>query len=188
MAKLTKAYIPNLLCALRITLIIPLWLAWSMLHTHEAYRAVFILFSVAALTDWLDGFLARKWQVQSTLGAMLDQIADKLLMISVLMMLLHDQVISATLIALLILREVWVSGLREYVGGSSKTLPVSKLGKWKTALQMIGVLGVLLSAGFYGILGNGTLLATGVGGVYILWASAALSWISAYQYSRVLWR
>ena len=135
----SKAQIPNLLCVARIALIIPLWAVWSSKPVPSAYIFIFGVFVLAALTDWLDGVCARKWQVQSPLGAMLDQIADKLLMVSIFIILTYDHLLPATLTVLLILREVWVSGVREYVGSQNKELPVSKLGKWKTALQMIGV-------------------------------------------------
>jgi cardiolipin synthase len=187
---LTKASLPNMLCALRIFAIVPLVAVWLTLSHHISYPWIAGIFAIAAFTDCLDGELARRWQVQSPLGAMLDQIADKLLMVSILVILASDSIIAPTLALLLILREIWVSGVREYVGGMQKTLPVSGLGKWKTALQMLGVSGVLLATAVQEAISNPSplwenLLAYAS---YSLWAAAFVAWLSAWQYSRVLWR
>src|SRR5690606_3802703 len=102
----------------------------------------FALFVAAGLTDWLDGYLARAWEQQSTLGAMLDPIADKLLVGAVLMMLVHDGTIGGWSIwaAIIILcREILVSGLREFLAELNVRIRVTQLAKWKTAAQMVAL-------------------------------------------------
>ena len=186
-----KTTLPNLLCVARIALIIPLLAVWYYVSVLAAYPYLCAIFVVASLTDWLDGFLARKWQVQTPLGAMLDQIADKLLVTTMLIMLVDDEFISSIPAILLILREIWVSGLREYVGSQGKTLPVASLGKWKTALQMVALLSVLAAVAFHSIWP--ALYTEGfefcyMFGRYLLWAAATISWLSAWQYSKVLFK
>ena len=117
----------------------PLWLRWVAL-------AVFI---AAAITDWLDGYYARIWDQQSAFGRMLDPIADKLLVASCLLMLAADNSIHGwTLWAAVVIlcREILVSGLREYLAALRVSVPVTKLAKWKTTVQMVA-LGVLIVGG-----------------------------------------
>ena len=114
----------------------PLWLRWVAL-------AVFI---AAGVTDFLDGYYARIWDQQSAFGRMLDPIADKLLVASCLLMLAAEETIRGwTLLAAVIIlcREILVSGLREYLAELRVSVPVTKLAKWKTTMQMVA-LGFLL--------------------------------------------
>lgn len=155
---------------------------WAL--SPHAYDILFALFLVAALTDWLDGFLARKWKVQTPLGAMLDQIADKLLVTTLLVLLSIDARISVVAALLLILREIWVSGLREYVGTQGVSMPVSLAGKVKTALQLIALTCLL----FAYTLPHGMWRETfEVSGHASLWFAVIASLISAWKYSRLLW-
>jgi CDP-diacylglycerol---glycerol-3-phosphate 3-phosphatidyltransferase len=149
------------------------------------------LFALAGFTDWLDGQLARMWQQQSELGRFLDPIADKLLVAAVLFMLAARQLredpppgtlaltILFVLPALVILsREILVSGLREHLAGLRVRVPVSRLAKWKTALQM-GAIGVLL----VGDAGPSWLPVTLIGEL-MLWAAAVLTMVTGYDYLR----
>jgi cardiolipin synthase (CMP-forming) len=139
------------------------------------------LFALAGFTDWLDGRLARLWKQQSELGRFLDPIADKLLVSAILFMLAALQRVSAPTIfpALVILsREILVSGLREHLAGVKVRVPVSRLAKWKTGLQM-GAIGVLL----VGDAGPTYLPVTWIGEL-MLWAAAALTMITGYDYLR----
>jgi cardiolipin synthase len=104
------------------------------------------VFTLVGLTDWLDGYVARSWRQQSDFGRFLDPIADKLLVASVILVLVaQDHIRGVMVIAALIIlcREIMVSGLREFLAGLKVGMPVSKLAKWKTAIQMIA-LGVLI--------------------------------------------
>src|SRR6201990_1615774 len=110
----------------------PLWLRWAAL-------AVFI---AAGITDYLDGYYARIWDQQSAFGRMLDPIADKLLVASCLLMLAADNSIPGWTrgAAIVILcREILVSGLREYLAGLRVSVPVTKLAKWKTTIQLVAI-------------------------------------------------
>ena len=109
--------------------------------------AAFAIFALASFTDWLDGHLARTWQQQSRFGAMLDPIADKLLVAAALLMLVADHTIAGAHVfaALIILsREILVSGLREFLATLNVKVAVTAPAKWKTAIQMIAI-GLLIA-------------------------------------------
>src|SRR5579864_6888833 len=131
--------LPNLLTLSRI-LAVPLVVATFYVAGDYARWFGGALFTAAAVTDWLDGHMARLWAQQSELGRFLDPIADKLLVAATLFMLTATERMSSAAIlpALVILcREILVSGLREYLAELRVGLPVSKLAKWKTAIQMV---------------------------------------------------
>ena len=136
----------------------------------------------ACLTDWLDGYLARAWHQQSTLGRMLDPIADKLLVAACLLMLVADRTIvgSSVWAAIVILcREVLVSGLREYLAELKVGVPVSKVAKWKTTVQLVA-LGFLVA----GPAGETILPGTERIGLVLLWLAAALTLWTGWDYMR----
>ncbi len=138
--------LPNLLTLSRIAAI-PLLVALVALRQPAADLAACVLFSAAAITDYFDGRLARARRQQSDLGRMLDPIADKLLVGAALMMLVGLGRLSAWGLypaIVIMLREILVSGLREYLAGIRIGLPVTRLAKWKTGFQM-GALGTLLA-------------------------------------------
>ncbi len=142
----------------------------------------FALFALAAVTDWLDGYIARAWKQQSDFGRFLDPIADKLLVAAVLMVLVGQQRIDgiAVVAALIILcREILVSGLREFLAGARVSVPVSRLAKWKTAIQMVAL--AILIIGDHGPnWGVGTRQLGEVG----LMAAALLTLVTGYDYLR----
>lgn len=149
-----------------------LWLRWVAL-------AVFI---AAGLTDILDGYLARMWGQQSSLGRMLDPIADKLLVASSLLMLAAGTTIHgwALLAAVIILcREILVSGLREFLADLRVSVPVSQLAKWKTAGQLVAI-GFLIA----GEAGQQVLPITIEIGVTLLWLSAIVTLYTGWDYLR----
>lgn len=138
-----------------------------------------LLFMAASITDYFDGWLARRWQMVSRLGRFLDPIADKLLVASVLLLMCAFGTLSGvhTIAALVILcREIMVSGLREFLAELRVSLPVSSAAKWKTAIQMIA-LGVLL----IGTTGPSWVMPLGL---TLLWISAALTLWTGYDYLR----
>jgi cardiolipin synthase len=170
--------LPNLLTLSRIAAI-PLVIVTFYLPSPLGPWAGCVIFSLAAVTDWLDGRLARLWQQQSELGRFLDPIADKLLVAATLFMLGATQRISqpAILPALVILsREILVSGLREHLAGLRVRVPVSRLAKWKTAIQMVAI-GVLL----VGDAGPAVPPVRGLGET-LLWLAAALTLMTGYDY------
>jgi cardiolipin synthase len=149
-----------------------LWLRWLAL-------AIFI---AAGVTDILDGYLARMWGQQSSLGRMLDPIADKLLVASCLLMLAADGTIRGwTLLAAVIIlcREILVSGLREFLADLHVSLPVTKLAKWKTMGQLVA-LGFLIA----GEAGVKVLPQTIEIGIVLMWLSAIITLYTGWDYLR----
>jgi cardiolipin synthase len=135
------------------------------------------LFAAACLTDWLDGHFARRWQQASAFGRFLDPIADKLLVALSLMMLVAFRrlMMPALLPALVILaREILVSGLREFLAELRVGVPVSRLAKWKTGIQMTAI-GVLL-------VNDSTPLSLIPIGQALLWVAALLTLVTGYDY------
>ncbi len=173
--------LPNLLTLSRI-LAIPIVVATFYVPGDYARWFACALFSAAGLTDWLDGHMARRWAQQSELGRFLDPIADKLLVAATLLMLVAKGRLStelALLPALVILcREILVSGLREYLAGLRVGLPVSRLAKWKTAIQMVAI-GVLI----VGDAGPAFLPVAALGET-LLWVAALLTLVTGYDYLR----
>jgi cardiolipin synthase len=149
-----------------------LWLRWVALA----------LFIAAGVTDILDGYFARIWGQMSSLGRMLDPIADKLLVASCLLMLAAEEIIHgwSLLAAVVILcREILVSGLREYLAELRVGVPVTRLAKWKTIGQMVAV-GFLIA----GPAGDRVIPGVTQVGIFLLWASALLTLYTGYDYMR----
>ena len=172
--------LPNLLTLSRIVAI-PLVIGTFYLDGNFARWLGCALFAAAGFTDWLDGHFARRWEQQSELGRFLDPIADKLLVAATLFMLTATGRLSTHALppALVILcREILVSGLREYLAGLRVSMPVSRLAKWKTAIQMVAI-GVLIvgDAGWHVI----PVVAIGE---MLLWIAAFLTLITGYDYLR----
>jgi len=172
--------LPNVLTYVRIAAVPALVACLFFLQGDVARWSAFALFVFASVTDWLDGYLARIWEQQSTLGRMLDPIADKLLVGAVLMMLVHDNTIGGWSIwaAIIILcREILVSGLREFLAELNVKIHVTQLAKWKTTMQMIA-LAVLLAGPAAEKIVPGIM----TGGIVILWIAALLTLWTGYDY------
>ena len=147
-----------------------LWLRWVAL----------VIFIAAGVTDFFDGYFARIWGQQSSLGRMLDPIADKLLVASCLLMLAAEDTIHgwALLAAVVILcREILVSGLREYLAELRVSVPVTRLAKWKTTLQLVAV-GFLIC----GDAGDAIVPVVTHIGITLLWLSAILTLYTGWDY------
>jgi cardiolipin synthase len=175
--------LPNLLTLSRIAAIpvLVFFVAW---HTPVGDIAACAVFAVAGATDWLDGRIARSRKLHSDLGRMLDPIADKLLVGATLMVLAGMGRLSPLGLypAIVIMcREILVSGLREYLAGLSVGLPVTRLAKWKTGLQM-AALGTLI-AGDSGasVIGLSWLPVTDIGEA-MLWLAAGLTLFTGWDY------
>jgi CDP-diacylglycerol--glycerol-3-phosphate 3-phosphatidyltransferase len=179
--------LPNLLTLSRIFAVpILVFLLWK--PAPYDYLITFVLYCLVGLTDYFDGYLARAQGKISKLGQFLDPIADKIMVGAVLIMLISSRrenpipeiaglhIIPALVI---LLREIIVSGLREYLAALQVSIPVSALAKWKTTLQLVA-LGAL-------ILGGGLPLQPWVHdvGLAALWAAAALTLITGYDYLRI---
>lgn len=136
-----------------------------------------VLFVGAAVTDWLDGYLARKWNQTSKFGAFLDPVADKLLVAACLIVLVHDQRVHGLIALIIIGREITISALREWMAsiGARAAVAVNELGKWKTAVQMIALPMLLFNGVIVGI-------NTRVVGTWLIYVAAALTVISMVVY------
>jgi cardiolipin synthase (CMP-forming) len=181
--------LPNVLTLSRIAAI-PLLIATVAINSQAADLAACIIFSAAAITDYFDGKLARSRRQQSNLGRMLDPIADKLLVGAVLMLLVGQDRLSRLGIypaIVIMLREILVSGLREYLAGIRVGLPVTRLAKWKTGFQM-GALGTLLAGNTSASLLHLGFLPVSVIGETMLWIAATLTLITGWDYLTAGWR
>lgn len=172
--------LPNLLTLSRIAVIVPVT---ALFYVHESWAAwtALGLYTYACVTDYIDGWLARAWEQESAIGRFLDPIADKLLVSAVLVMVVaNDRLTGVSVLpaVVILLREVLVSGLREYLAGLHVGVPVTWLAKWKTAIQMIA-LGFLI----VGDHGPAEFPVTFVGTVG-LWIAAALTFYTGWDYMR----
>lgn len=179
--------IPNLLTYGRIVavplIVICFFIEGRLASSDLARWSALAIFGVASITDFFDGYLARKWQQTSPIGQMLDPIADKLLVSSCLLLLAADGTIAGWTIwaAIVILsREILVSGLREYLAELKVSVPVTRLAKWKTAVQMVSV-GFLLA----GEAGDKILPNTTEIGLTLLWIAAVITLYTGWDYLRV---
>ncbi len=174
--------LPNVLTlsrivALPILVALLWWPGWAF-----GYATAFILYCAMGITDYFDGYLARAQGAVSRLGVFLDPIADKIMVAAVILMLVATgHIAGANVIAALVilLREIAVSGLREFLAPLHVSVPVSRLAKWKTTLQMVS-LGAL-------ILGGASPTAVWVHevGLAALWGAAVLTAITGWDYLRV---
>ena len=179
--------LPNLLTLSRIFAVpILVWLLWWP-QWEAGYAAAFVVYCLMGVTDYFDGYLARAQGTVSKLGVFLDPIADKIMIAAVILMLVgtrfEDRAIitGVHLIAALVilLREIAVSGLREFLGGIQVSMPVSQLAKWKTTFQLVA-LGALILAG---AAPEQAWIKTV--GLASLWGAAALTLVTGWDYLRV---
>jgi cardiolipin synthase len=180
--------LPNLLTYFRI-LAVPALVLFFYLENTTGRWLSFAVFVLASVSDFFDGYLARAWHQQSAIGQILDPIADKVLVATALVLLVWSGTIGSwsLLAALVILaREISVSGLREFLAGLQVSVPVSRLAKWKTTLQMVAIGFLLIGpAGdhllryYIGDLGVVTYV-----GLLLLWVSALITLYTGYDYFR----
>jgi cardiolipin synthase (CMP-forming) len=142
-----------------------------------------VMFVVFALTDWLDGYLARKLNQTSSFGAFLDPVADKFLVCASLLVLVHLQRVDVFVALIIIGREIAISALREWMAqiGASKSVAVHMLGKVKTMVQMIAIPFLLYDGELFGV------VDTNMWGNWLIWASAILTvWSMVYYLQKAL--
>ena len=172
--------LPNILTLSRI-FVIPALIATFYFDDPLANWAAFVLFSIAGITDFFDGMIARAYGLTSKLGRFLDPIADKLMVAATIIMLVaFDRVTGIHVLALIVIlcREILVSGLREFLAELKVSVPVTQLAKWKTTVQMLA-LGALL----IGEAAPPWLPAEPVG-LACMWLAAALTMYTGYGYLR----
>jgi CDP-diacylglycerol--glycerol-3-phosphate 3-phosphatidyltransferase/cardiolipin synthase len=178
--------LPNILTLSRILavpiLVFLLWATPTRPPTHFDYALAFALYALMAVTDYFDGYLARAQGTVSKLGIFLDPIADKIMVAAVIVMLIFTRDVSgldAIAALVILLRELTVSGLREFLAGLRVSVPVSQLAKWKTTFQLISLGAIILG----GALPQWPWVRST--GLFSLWAAAALTLITGWDYLRV---
>lgn len=176
--------LPNILTISRIVVIPVIFLS---IYIHALWWSVFagILFIVAAVTDYLDGYLARSRNETSAFGRLLDPIADKLLVVSALLIIVANQMvdnISYIPVGIIMCREVLVSGLREFMAEVKVGMPVTRLAKWKTGFQMTALSMILLSRIWVVNIFGEDVMVWGVIGEILLWVAGVLTFMTGYDY------
>ena len=179
---LNRSQIPNLLTSARIAAGAAVFVLMAALAgggSRVLAGWAFVLFAAGALTDFFDGWLARRWQVTSAWGTALDPIADKIAVLAAVLGLVLAGAGAAVAVPgfLILFREVFVSGLREAGAGRGVKLPVTWFAKWKTTVQLVALSLALLATG----LGSGPLALAAIG---LLWLAAAMTLWTGVQYAR----
>jgi len=193
--------VPNILTTLRLLAAPGVAVMFLYFNRPWADWLALALFVTAALTDFVDGYLARAWKQESRYGAMLDPIADKAMVVIAIMVITGYSGMNPWLIlpaAVILFREVFVSGLREYLGAKSSLLKVTRLAKWKTTAQMVAIAVLFLAtglayleAGRSPVVGEGE-VPPGVSyaalanwaGLALIWVAAILTAITGFDYLR----
>jgi cardiolipin synthase (CMP-forming) len=180
--------LPNLLTYARILavpLIVLCFFIEGRLRSSDFARwSALAIFLAASITDYLDGYLARVWEQTSSIGRMLDPIADKLLVSTCLLLLAANGTIAGWSLwagIIILCREILVSGLREYLAGLKVSVPVTQLAKWKTTIQMVAIGFLLVGPAGDALLPRGLTLTIGLS---LLWVSALVTLYTGYDYFR----
>ena len=188
--------LPNILTLSRI-LTIPLlafllwWPNWAF-----GYGLAFVLYCLMGITDYFDGYLARSSGAVSKLGVFLDPIADKIMVAAVILVLTAQGILRGPYVGdmhviaglIILVREIAVSGLREFLGGLQVSIPVSRLAKWKTTFQLVALGALILGGALPGwnmMLGGVALNVPHTVGLTTLWAAAILTLVTGWDYLRV---
>ena len=176
--------LPNILTLSRVA-VIPVFVTLFFLENTTGQWVACGVFSLASITDFFDGYFARARDQLSAFGRFLDPVADKLLVASALMMMVgFGQVAELTIIPAVIIlcREIMVSGLREYLAGLSVGLPVSKLAKWKTTIQMVSIGILILGNSAHPVISDA--IPVRIIGETGLWVAAVITIITGFDYLR----
>ena len=188
--------LPNLLTLSRIVAL-PLlafllwWPGWQF-----GYGLAFVLYCLMGITDYFDGYLARASGAVSRLGVFLDPIADKIMVAAVILVLTAQGILRGPYVGdmhviaglIILVREIAVSGLREFLGGLQVSIPVSRLAKWKTTFQLVALGALILGGALPGwnmMLGGVALNVPHTVGLTTLWAAAILTLLTGWDYLRV---
>ena len=174
--------LPNLLTLSRIVAVpLLVWFLWWP-DWEAGYGIAFVLYCLMGITDYFDGYLARSSGAVSRLGIFLDPIADKIMVAAVILILVGTRDIPGVhVIAALVilLREIAVSGLREFLAQVQVSVPVSQLAKWKTTLQLVSLGGIILGGSVPEMVWVHTV------GIVALWGAAVLTLLTGWNYLRV---
>ena len=144
--------LPNILTLVRVAAV-PVVLVLLLFESKSNCFWATVVFSLAAITDWLDGYLARKWEIVTVLGKFLDPLADKLIVMAALIMLIPLDRVPAWAVFLILAREIIITGLRSIASSEGIVIAASSLGKYKTIFQMVAIVGLLLHYRYYWFFG-----------------------------------
>ncbi|HLO26585.1 MAG TPA: CDP-diacylglycerol--glycerol-3-phosphate 3-phosphatidyltransferase [Geobacteraceae bacterium] len=179
--------LPNILTLLRIALI-PVLAVLLLSPSKEAAFWAAAVFAVASVTDWLDGYLARRMEIVTTFGKFLDPIADKMIVMAALVMILPYQRVPAWMVLVILGREIIITGLRGLASTEGIVIPASNLGKFKTIFQIVAILGLLLHYDYHWFFSiNHPYLYVNMHniGIFYLWIAVVLTIWSGVDY---LWK
>ncbi|MCB0333346.1 MAG: CDP-diacylglycerol--glycerol-3-phosphate 3-phosphatidyltransferase [Bdellovibrionales bacterium] len=183
-----KSRVPNILTILRL-LLVPAFVILMSNPTETMVHAAIVVFLVAALSDYLDGWLARKMNAVTDLGKLLDPLADKILVMTALIMLVAQRSdidglpwVPAWMVVLLLAREIWVTGLRGVAASKGMVIAASQTGKVKSALQMIAIVFLLLHEAYAFDVGQTRITCEQLGLNFLL-VSLIISYWSAVEYT-----
>jgi len=173
--------LPNILTICRIG-VVPVLIVLLFFHAPLPRAIAAFLFVLASVTDYLDGYLARKYNVISSIGKLLDPMADKLLITSALIMLVPAEAgaVPAWMVVVILGRDILVTSLRGVASAEGVVIQAEELGKFKTILQIFALTGLILRYSYFSIDFH-------LGGMYFLWASLLLSIWSGFSYFRKFW-
>ncbi len=173
--------LPNILTVSRI-LVIPVLVALMSFPGPETRALATLLFVLAGITDIFDGYLARRYNVTSSMGKLLDPMADKLLIMAALVMLLAcpESAVPAWMVVILLSREIMITSLRGVAAARGVVIQAEQIGKYKAVIQVYAVTGLLMHYTYFHIDFH-------AGGLYFLWISVILSLWSGYTYLRRFW-
>lgn len=174
--------VPNVLTLLRI-LLIPVFIILFVNPTPDQSLAAAIVFAVAAVTDMLDGYIARRTGQVTKLGKLLDPLADKFLVLSALILLMNVERVSALVVLLIVGRELAVTGIRAIAAGEGMIIPAETTGKYKMALQVVAIILLILEGTGLAALGNMHLA-----GSFTLYLSLVFGYVSGGQYVWSFWK
>jgi len=187
--------LPNILTLSRI-FAVPILVALLWHPGWVGYVLAFLLYSLAGITDYFDGYLARAQGTVSKLGVFLDPIADKIMVASVILVLAARGILTGPYVGslhviaglVILLREIAVSGLREFLGSAQVSVPVSKLAKWKTTAQMVALGALILGTALPGwnmVIDGAEANVPHTVGLTTLWTAAVLTVVTGWDYLRI---
>lgn len=173
---------------------LPMWLTWArmaacvpltvVMLTVERSLAGWIaaaIFIAAAITDWLDGYFARKFHAQTTMGKFMDPIADKILVSTILILLIPSHAVHPVLVIVILGRDILIGGIRSVAAADRLIIDAKAAGKWKTAVQMVAIPAVLINVSFSTSFATEP-VSTQLIGQTLLWMSGVLSLFSGWEY------
>ncbi len=176
--------LPNILSILRISLIPVFIIVFATQSTVSSQWAA-LIFIIASITDWFDGYIARRWGQVTLFGKFLDPVADKLLILSALIMLVEFRRVTSWIAIVIIGRDLAITGLRAIASSMGIVIAAKEMGKYKTTVQIVAIILLILD---YPVLLYGKNIDLHLWGTVGIWLSAMLSLLSAFDYLLKFWR